>query len=86
MSVDWNKEAQQDHASLIGDGRLCWRKSLEAWPSSKNPRHLLDVVACHTEVNRVGGGGELRGRGIKRIMNAAVMGTKFENAFKVDSA
>jgi hypothetical protein len=55
-------------------------------PAKKIPDILLDVVACHTGVSQVGDGGELRGRDIKRIMNAAVIGTKFENKFKVESA
>jgi hypothetical protein len=55
-------------------------------PASKIPDILLDVVASHTEASQVGDGGELRGRDIKRIMKAAVMGTKFDNQFKVESA
>jgi hypothetical protein len=59
---------------------------LKRGPAYKISDILLDVVACHTEASQVGDGGELRGRDIKRIMKAAVMGTKFDNQFKVESA
>ena len=50
-------------------------------PTPKIPNILLDVVASHSEVSQVGNGGELRGRDIKRIMGAAVLGTLHENKF-----
>jgi hypothetical protein len=45
----------------------------------------MDVIVTHTEVSQVGNGGELRGRDIKRLINAAVTGTKFETKFEVES-
>jgi hypothetical protein len=67
-------------AGRVGDSPM------KRGPASKIPDILLDLVACHTEASQVGDGGELRGRDIKRIMKAAVMGTKFDNQFKVESA
>ena len=55
-------------------------------PTPKIPNILLDVVASHSEVSQVGNGGELRGRDIKRIMGAAVLGTLHENKFVLESA
>ena len=55
-------------------------------PTPKIPTILLDVVASHSEVSQVGNGGELRGRDIKRIMGAAVLGTIHENKFAIESA
>jgi hypothetical protein len=37
-------------------------------------------------VSQVGEGGELRGREIKRLIKAAVLGTRYDNSFAVDSA
>jgi hypothetical protein len=69
----------------VKDGRV-GDSPMKRGPAKKIPDILLDVVACHTGVSQVGDGGELRGRDIKRIMKAAVIGTKFENKFKVESA
>jgi hypothetical protein len=55
-------------------------------PPPSIPNVLLDVLAAHSEVSQVGNGGELRGRDFKRLIGAAVLGTRHENKFKVDSA
>ena len=55
-------------------------------PPTKIPDILLDVVATHSEVCQVGNGGELRGQGIKRLLGAAVLGTKYEKKFTIKSA
>ena len=47
---------------------------------------LLDVCALHSEVSQVGEGGELRGKYFKQLLGAAVLGTKYENEFKPESA
>jgi hypothetical protein len=49
------------------------------------PEVLIDVVSLHTEVSQVGKGGELQGRDIKQLIGTAVLGTKYDNAFKIDS-
>ena len=54
-------------------------------PPPKIPRELLEVVATHAEVCQAGDCGELRGREIKRLIGAAVLGTEFDNKFKVQS-
>ena len=60
---------------------------LKRGPPPKIPDILLDaVVASHSEVSQVGNGGELRGKDIKRMLNAAVMGTKFKSTFTVEAA
>jgi hypothetical protein len=59
---------------------------LKRGPPPKIPDILLDVVATHLEVSQVGNGGELRGRDIKRMLKAAVMGTKFEITLTVEAA
>jgi hypothetical protein len=55
-------------------------------PAPKIPDVLLEVTSLHAEVSQVGEGGELRGREIKRILGAAVIGTKYEHTFTVESA
>ena len=51
------------------------------------PDILLNVTVCLAEVrSQFGDGGELNGKAIKRIMNTAVMGTKFDKTFKAESA
>ena len=59
---------------------------LKRGPAPRIPDILFDVVARHAEVSQVGDGGELRGRDIKRLINIAVIGTKFEIKFKTESA
>ena len=54
-------------------------------PSTKIPELLLDVTATHSEVSQVGNGGELRGRDFKRLIGAAVLGTRYEGKFEVNS-
>jgi hypothetical protein len=49
------------------------------------PEVLIDVVTLHTEVSQVGKGGELRGRDIKLLIGAAILGTKHDNTFKINS-
>ena len=55
-------------------------------PASKIPDVLLDAVVLHAEVSQVGEGGELRGRDMKRMLGAAVLGTKYDDTFTVASA
>ena len=55
-------------------------------PVPKIPDVLLDVCALHSEVSQVGEGGELRGKDFKRLLGAAVLGTRYENEFKPESA
>ena len=54
-------------------------------PPPKIPDILLDVVASHSEVSQVGDAGELRGRDFKRMIGAAVLGTRYERKFQVES-
>ena len=46
-------------------------------PRIKIPNVLLKAVALHTQVSQVGAG-ELNGKGIKRVIRAAIMGTEYE--------
>jgi hypothetical protein len=50
------------------------------------PDILLDVTSLHAEVSQVGKGGDRRGREIKQMLGAAVLGTKYEERFTVESA
>jgi len=45
----------------------------------------MEAVAKHTEVSQCGDG-ELRGRDIKRVIGAAIMGTRHDGAFRIESA
>jgi hypothetical protein len=47
-------------------------------PSSEIPQVLVQVVAVHSEMSQLGEG-ELRGREIKRLIGAAVLGTEFDD-------
>jgi hypothetical protein len=53
-------------------------------PSLVLPPVLVQVVAAHTEVSQLGEG-ELRGREIKRLIGAAVLGTEFDDRFRIES-
>ncbi len=56
-------------------------------PQTKIPDLLLDITATqHTEVCQVGTDGELQGQEIKRVLGAAVSGTKYDNKFTIESA
>ncbi len=58
---------------------------LKRGPAPRIPDIFMDVVVTHTKVSQVGDGGELRGSDIKRLINAAVMGTKFDRKFEAES-
>jgi hypothetical protein len=64
---------------------LIGKSPMKKGPPAKIPSALLEVVAVHAEVCQVGNQGELRGREIQRLIGASVLGTKFENKFKVQS-
>lgn len=53
-------------------------------PAPKIPMVLLEVAATHSQVCQAGDG-ELKGKDIKRLIGASMVGTKYEGAFKVDS-
>jgi hypothetical protein len=53
-------------------------------PIPKIPDDFLLAVATHAEVCQVGDG-ELKGRDVKRLIGASIIGTRHEGAIKVDS-
>jgi hypothetical protein len=53
-------------------------------PAPKIPDAFLDGLATHAQVCQVGNG-ELRANHMKHVIGASIMGTEYENAFKVDS-
>jgi hypothetical protein len=53
-------------------------------PAPKIPDAFLDGLATHAQVCQVGNG-ELRANHMKRVIGASIMGTEYDNAFKVDS-
>ncbi len=55
-------------------------------PTPMIPDILLDVTSLHAEGSQVGKGGELRGRDINQMLGAAVLGTKYEDTFTIESA
>ena len=86
--------------SLIGTKKILTRSTLyravstgshgerspaKKGPPPKIPDILLEIVAAHAQVSLCSDG-EMRGREIKRLMGAAVQGTEFDGAFKIESA
>lgn len=53
-------------------------------PKVKIPEVFASMVATHAEVCQVGDG-ELKGRDLKRLIGASIVGTQHETAFKVES-
>ena len=53
-------------------------------PASRIPEKFLKVVATHAEVCQVGDG-ELKGRDLKRVIGASIVGTPHEASFQVES-
>lgn len=53
-------------------------------PQSKIPDVLVEVVATHAQVSRCSEG-EMRGREIKRLIGAAILGTPYNNQFTIES-
>jgi hypothetical protein len=52
-------------------------------PEPKIPSKFLKVVATHAEVCQVGDG-ELKGRDVKRLIGASIVGTPCEAAFQIE--
>lgn len=53
-------------------------------PAPKVPSDFVALVATHAEVCQVGNG-ELKGRDVKRLIGASMVGTRHEHAFKVET-
>ena len=75
------KSSVQDAARVDVVGGVSPKKM---GPKPKIPDDFLLAVATHAEVCQVGDG-ELKGRDVKRLIGASIIGTRHEGAFKVDS-
>ena len=53
-------------------------------PEPKIPSKFLKVVETHAEVCQVGDG-ELKGRDVKRLIGASIVGTPYDAAFQIES-
>ena len=53
-------------------------------PQSKIPNKFLEMVATHAEICQVGDG-ELRGKYLRRLIGASIVGTPHANEYKVES-
>ena len=53
-------------------------------PAPKIQNRFLEMVATHAEVCQVGDG-ELKGKDLKRLIGASILGTPHANAYKVES-
>jgi hypothetical protein len=69
----------------VQQGKVGFTSPCKRGPPPRIPQTLLDVVATHSEVCQVGRCGELRGKDFKLLIGAAVLDTKYENEFKVES-
>jgi len=54
-------------------------------PASAIPNKFLETVATHVEVCQVGEG-ELKGKDIKRLIGASILGTEYETKFTIEGA
>ena len=87
--------------SLIGTSKFLCRSTLyravskgsngKTSPAKKGqpikiPDVLLKAVATHAQVSQCGDDGEMRGREIKRLIGAAVIGTQYHGTFTFESA
>ena len=54
-------------------------------PASAIPNKFLETVATHVEVCQVGEG-ELKGKDIKRLIGASILGTEHETKFTIEGA
>jgi hypothetical protein len=54
-------------------------------PACAIPDTFLETVATHSEVCQVGDG-ELKGKDLKRLIGASILGTKYEDMFSVEGA
>ena len=57
---------------------------LKKGPKPRIPENFLKLVATHAEVCQMGDG-ELKGRDIKRLVGASILGTRHEGSFKPES-
>ncbi len=55
-------------------------------PHPKIPDVLHETTVAHSEISHVGSSGELRGRDVKRLIGAAVLGTPHKQKITVDLA
>jgi hypothetical protein len=53
-------------------------------PEAKIPEVLVEVIATHAQVSQCSEG-EMRGREIKRLIGAAILGTSYDDEFTIES-
>jgi hypothetical protein len=54
-------------------------------PASAIPDKFLEMIATHSEVCQVGDG-ELKGKDLKRLIGASILGTEYESKFTIEGA
>jgi hypothetical protein len=84
-NLDGKKKLTKSTVYRAVKAGMVGQSPLKKGPPSKIPDILLQVAATHSEVSQVGDG-ELKGRNIKRLIGASVLGTPYHGTFKVESA
>jgi len=84
FKLDGKKQLSRSTVYQAAKDGLAGTSPKKKGPPSKIPVVLLEVVATHAEVCQVGDG-ELKGRDLKRLIGASMVGTEHETAFTEES-
>ena len=83
FNLDQKRLTRSTVYQAVRDGRAGTSPQKKG-PPPKIPASLLEVVVTHAQVCQVGDG-ELKGRDLKRLIGASIVGTEHEAAFKVET-
>jgi hypothetical protein len=82
-NLDERRLARSTVYNAVNEGRSGLSPKVMG-PKPKIPDELVAMVAIHAEVSQVGDG-ELRGRDIKRLIDASIVDTEYETQFTLES-
>ena len=85
FGLDGTKQLRRSTVfQFVKDGRAGMSPKKRG-PASAIPNKFLETVATHVEVCQVGEG-ELKGKDIKRLIGASILGTEYETKFTIEGA
>ena len=76
--------AQSTEYQATKDGLAGCSPTGKKGPQSKIPIKLMEMAATHAQVCQVGDG-ELKGKELKRLIGASILGTPHANLYKPES-
>ncbi len=84
FKLDGKRKLKRSTVYQAAKSGLAGQSPKKRGPAPKIPVDFVALLATHAEVCQVGDG-ELKGRDVKRLIGASIVGTHHEHAFKVET-